>query len=568
MKPQKHLLKISRLAEMAGVSVPTVKHYVREGLLPRPVKTSRNMAYYCKTCIDKIRLVKKLQKEKFLPLEVIKSLIDSGESWDEELALGKTLLKTDRFKSGTEPVLRSQVENLIGYALEKIDILEKKGLIHPLLKDGSKVYSPEDVDLISIMKSRDDMGVPVDTSLATLCIYRDAITHAVREDLNFFVRNTMGDIPTRQAIRFITEVDETLDRFIIVYRQKMLKRFSEKTNKTINRLPEDLVARNTLPIAGAELPDLDTIREAAARIAPYAHRTPILTCRSLDAMVGARLSFKCENFQKVGAFKFRGAANAVFSLNPEEARRGVVTHSSGNHAQALALAAQMKGTQAHIVMPENAPAVKVAAVRGYGAEVILCQPTLEAREAGVWEIIRRTGATLIHPYDDVRVIAGQATCALEFIEQVPDLDVLIAPVGGGGLLSGTALSTCFTSPKTRVFGAEPELANDAKRSFQTGTLIPAGPPLTIADGLLTSLGKITFPAILEHVHDIITVREKNIVAAMRNIWERMKIVVEPSGAVPFGAAMEHANLFKNKHVGIILSGGNVDLTSLPWKKNC
>lgn len=289
-----------------------------------------------------------------------------------------------------------------------------------------------------------------------------------------------------------------------------------------------------------------------------------MTSRSLNRMTGARLAFKCENFQKVGAFKFRGAANAVLSLPLEKKEKGVVTHSSGNHAQALALAARLEGLKAFIVMPENAPEVKIAAVREYGAEVILCEPTLEAREAGVRGVIQQTGSELIHPYDDVRIITGQATCALEFHQQVPDMDVIMAPVGGGGLLSGTALATRFISPKTRVMAAEPELADDACRSFKNKKLIPAGPPRTIADGLLTSLGEITFPAILEHVNDIVTVSEANIMAAMRNIWERMKIVVEPSGAVPLGAVMEHPKKFKGLHVGIILSGGNVDLTALPW----
>ena len=310
------------------------------------------------------------------------------------------------------------------------------------------------------------------------------------------------------------------------------------------------------------LPDLDAIRNAAAKIAPFALRTPVMTCTSLDRMTGARLSFKCENFQKVGAFKFRGAVNAVLSLSPAAAERGVVTHSSGNHAQALALAARQQGLKAYIIMPENAPKVKIAAVRGYGAEVILCEPTLQARETGVQEVIRQTGAALIHPYDDMRIITGQATCALEFHQQVRDMDIIMAPVGGGGLLSGTALATRFVSPETRVIAAEPELADDACRSFHSRAFAPARPSQTIADGLLTSLGEITFPVILEHVNDIVTVSEQNIIAAMRSIWERMKIIVEPSGAVPLGAVMEHPDRFKGQHIGIILSGGNVDLQKM------
>jgi len=319
-----------------------------------------------------------------------------------------------------------------------------------------------------------------------------------------------------------------------------------------------------MPLENIDLPDLAAIQAAAARIAPFALRTPVMTSRSLNRMTGARLSFKCENFQKVGAFKFRGAANAVLALPLEKKEKGVVTHSSGNHAQALALAAQLEGLKAFIVMPENALNVKIAAVKEYGAEVILCEPTLEAREAGVRDVIQQSGAELIHPYDDMRIVTGQATCALEFHQQAPDMDIIMAPVGGGGLLSGTALATRFISPKTRVMAAEPELADDACRSFKKKKRVPAGPPRTIADGLLTSLGEITFPVILEHVNDIVTVSEANIIAAMRSIWERMKIVVEPSGAVPLGAVMEHPDKFKGQHVGIILSGGNVDLAALPW----
>jgi len=255
MNPKKGLLKISRLAEKAGVTVPTVKHYLREGLLPRPVKTSRNMAYYSETCVDRIRSVKKIQKEKFLPLDVIKRLIDSGEPFEEELALGKAILKTDRVVTGKAPVPRYRIEKTTGCPLNKIDLLEEKSLIHPQASGDSKVYHPEDVELIHIMKIREDMGVPTDTSLSTLSIYRDAMTHAVAEDINFFVRNIMGDTPTRQAIRFLTEADETLDRFIISYRQKMLRQFGEKTIRSLNRLPQNLAVLNILPVAGSELPD-------------------------------------------------------------------------------------------------------------------------------------------------------------------------------------------------------------------------------------------------------------------------------------------------------------------------
>lgn len=420
---EKNLLKISHLARRAGVSIPTVKHYVRKGLLSQPVKTSRNMAYYREADIDRIRLIKRLQREQYLPLDVIKqrlgtsTAMNGGSKSDDDV-------KAARVKTGTAS--------------------------HPAA--------------LSIIQSRP--------------------------------------------------------------------------------------------------PDLKDIRRAATRIGPLAHRTPVMTCESLDRMTGAGLFFKCENFQKVGAFKFRGAVNAVLSLTPEQKKRGVVTHSSGNHAQALALAARMQDMQAYIVMPGNAPDVKIAAVRDYGAEVILCRPTLDAREAGVRDVIQNTGAELIHPYDDGRVIAGQATCAMEFFEQAPGLDIVMAPVGGGGLLSGTALAARFFSPQTRVMAAEPELADDACRSFREKKLLPAGPARTIADGLLTSLGDITFRVVLKHVDEILTVKEENIVAAMRFIWERMKIVVEPSGAVPLGAVLEHPELFTGQKVGIILSGGNVDLQKM------
>jgi threonine dehydratase len=313
------------------------------------------------------------------------------------------------------------------------------------------------------------------------------------------------------------------------------------------------------------MPDIDSIYEAAVRIRPYAHRTPVLTCRSLDEMTGARLYFKCENFQKAGAFKFRGAANAVFSLTDAEARRGVATHSSGNHAQALALAARIRGIPARIVMPENSSRVKVQAVKGYGGEITFCRPTQEAREETLAEVVAETGAVFVHPYDNPLVIAGQGTCALELLEEAGDLDILMAPVGGGGLLSGTALTARAVSPGTRVIAAEPKGADDASRSFKRGSRIPVVNPDTVADGLRTSLGEITFPIIMEHVSDIVTVSEEGIILAMRRIWERMKIVVEPSAAVPLAAVLEGALEARGKRVGIILSGGNIDLDSLPWR---
>ncbi len=309
---------------------------------------------------------------------------------------------------------------------------------------------------------------------------------------------------------------------------------------------------------------LEDLEAAAERIKPYAHRTPVLTCGQINAITGAQLYFKCENFQKVGAFKFRGATNAVFSLTDEEAKKGVATHSSGNHAQALALAARTRGIEAFIVMPENAPQVKVAGVRGYGGEVIFCEPTLKAREQMLDQTVERTGAAVVHPYNDLRVIAGQATAAMELIDQVPDLEIIMAPVGGGGLLSGTALATRYLQPGAKVIAAEPAGADDAYRSFKAGKLIPSENPHTIADGLLTSLGAITFPLIKEHVDDVLTVTETNVVRAMKLTFERMKIVVEPSGAVPLAAVLERPELFAGKRVGMIVSGGNVDLGRLPW----
>ncbi|MGB8658231.1 MAG: pyridoxal-phosphate dependent enzyme [Candidatus Zixiibacteriota bacterium] len=312
------------------------------------------------------------------------------------------------------------------------------------------------------------------------------------------------------------------------------------------------------------IPDIETIRKAARRIQPFVKRTPVLTCKSLDQMIGAELYFKCENFQKVGAFKFRGATIAVLSLSDEEANRGVATHSSGNHAQALALAAKNRGITAHIVMPENSSKVKIEAVKGYDGHIVFCEPTLKAREDALTKVVEETGAHFIHPYNDYRVIAGQATCALELLEEIRDLEVVMAPVGGGGLLSGTALTVSYLSPQTQVIAAEPEGADDAYRSFYQGRLIPVANPKTIADGLRTSLGDKTFPIIQRHVRQIVTVSEDAIVSAMRLVWERMKIVIEPSAAVPLGALLENKIDAKGKRVGIIISGGNVDLNKLPF----
>jgi threonine dehydratase len=311
-------------------------------------------------------------------------------------------------------------------------------------------------------------------------------------------------------------------------------------------------------------PDLAAIREAAARIAPHAHRTPVLTCQTFDERFGAHLFFKCENLQRVGAFKFRGAVNAVFSLADAEAARGVATHSSGNHAQALALAARLRGIPAHIVMPDNSPAVKVEAVRGYGGRIVFCEPTQAAREKSLAGVVAETGACFVHPYDNPRVIAGQATCALELLEQAGPLDAILVPIGGGGLASGTALACGFTSPSTSVYAVEPKGADDAFRSVRDGRIHPSTDPRTIADGLRTSLGTLTFPIVKALLREIITVEEESIVAAMRLVWERMKLVIEPSAAVPLAALLEDPSFVKGKRVGIILSGGNVDLSSLPW----
>jgi threonine dehydratase len=312
-------------------------------------------------------------------------------------------------------------------------------------------------------------------------------------------------------------------------------------------------------------PTLEDIQQAAARIARSIHQTPVLTCESLNQTVQASVFFKCENFQKVGAFKFRGATNAVLSLPTTEAKQGVATHSSGNHAQALALAARQQNRKAYIVMPKNAPNVKISAVQGYGAEILFCEPTLQAREETLAAVVEKTGAVFVHPYNDERVIAGQGTAALELLAQCDPLDQVLVPVGGGGLLSGTAIVVSQSSPSTQVIAVEPEMANDAFLSFKQGKRIPADNPQTIADGLRTSLGDKTFPIIQRYVHDIVTVSEAAIIQAMFLIWERMKIIIEPSSAVPFAALLEKKIECAHQKIGIILSGGNVDLRSLPWK---
>jgi len=312
----------------------------------------------------------------------------------------------------------------------------------------------------------------------------------------------------------------------------------------------------------SRVPTLQDIRAAAARIAPFVHRTPILSCAALDQITRAQLLFKCENFQKTGSFKIRGATNAVLSLDEHTAAHGVATHSSGNHGAALAQAAHNRNIPAHVIMPNTAPQVKKDAVAGYGADITFCEPTIEARERTLSEIVERTGATFIPPYNDYRIIAGQATAALELLEDCPGLDIIIAPVGGGGLVSGTALATHYLSPGTLTVGAEPSAADDAFRSLRQKILIPSENPATIADGLLTSLGDKTFPILLDHVAEILTCSEENIATAMHTIWQRMKIVIEPSAAVPLAALLENPRKFSGKRIGIILSGGNIDLKPL------
>ena len=313
------------------------------------------------------------------------------------------------------------------------------------------------------------------------------------------------------------------------------------------------------------LPDLAAIRAAHSRIAPYVHRTPVLSCSALDEVVGAQLYFKCENFQKVGAFKARGACNAVFSLAGAVAARGVVTHSSGNHGAALAYAAQRRGIPSYVVMPENAAKVKQANVAHFGATIRFCAPTQAAREQACADVERETGATLIHPYDDVRVIAGQGTAALELLETVPDLEMLMAPIGGGGLLSGTAIAAAAIAPGITIYGAEPAGADDAARGFASGKVEPLPHPATIADGLRATLSERTLHAIRLHVAAVGTASEEGIANAMRMTWERMKIIIEPSSAVPLACMLEGTLPVAGKRVGIIISGGNVDLDSLPWQ---
>ncbi len=312
------------------------------------------------------------------------------------------------------------------------------------------------------------------------------------------------------------------------------------------------------------IPNINDIQKAAEIIKPYIHKTPILSSKAINKITGGEIYFKCENFQKVGAFKIRGAVNAVFSLNEKEIKRGVATHSSGNHAAALALAASYRGAKAYIVMPETAPEIKIKAVSGYGAEITFCKPTLKAREDTLKKVVEKTGAIFIHPYNDYRIICGQGTAAIELLNETGKLDLVIVPIGGGGLASGTGISVKSMFSETEVIGAEPTMADDAYRSFRGGKIYPSVNSQTIADGLLTSLGDKTYPIIKEFFNDIVLVDENMIIEAMRLIWERMKIIIEPSSAVPLGVILSGKIDVKGKKIGIILSGGNVDMEKLPW----
>ncbi|WP_183507733.1 beta-hydroxyaspartate dehydratase BhcB [Methylobacterium brachythecii] len=312
------------------------------------------------------------------------------------------------------------------------------------------------------------------------------------------------------------------------------------------------------------IPTLEDMLEARRRIAPYVHRTPVLTSRILNELTGAQLFFKCENLQKAGAFKARGASNAVFGLLDEQAVRGVATHSSGNHGSCLSYAAGRRGVPCTVVMPRTAPQAKKDAVRGYGGRVVECEPSLSSREAVFAEVVAETGAEFVHPYNDPRVIAGQATCSAELIEQVDELDAVVAPIGGGGMVSGTCLTLSNLAPKVRIYAAEPEQADDVYRSFKAGHIIADDAPNTVADGLKVPLKDLTWHFVRNHVTDIQTASEQEIVDAMKLIWKRLKIVMEPSSAVPFAAILKNPTTFAGRRVGVIITGGNVDLDNLPW----
>jgi len=312
------------------------------------------------------------------------------------------------------------------------------------------------------------------------------------------------------------------------------------------------------------IPTYADVEAAAARIAAHTHVTPVLTSSWFNALTGADLHWKCENFQKAGAFKARGASNAVFGLSDEQAARGVATHSSGNHGLCLSYAAGRRGIPCTVVMPRTAPQAKKDAVRGYGGRVVECEPSTTSREAVFAQVVAETGAEFVHPYNDPRVIAGQATCSRELLAQVPGLDAVIAPIGGGGMISGTCLTVSSTAPGVKIYAGEPEMADDAARSFRAGHIIADDAPETVADGLKVPLKDLTWHFVQRHVTDILTVSEDEIVEAMKLVWKRMKIIIEPSCAVPVAAVLKNPSVFRGLKVGIIITGGNVDLDKLPW----
>jgi threonine dehydratase len=313
-----------------------------------------------------------------------------------------------------------------------------------------------------------------------------------------------------------------------------------------------------------QIPTFDDVLSAHERIKPYIHKTPVLTSRYLNELTGAELFFKCENFQKAGVFKVRGACNAVFGLSEEKAALGVATHSSGNHALSLSYAAGRRGIPVTVVMPHTAPQAKKDAVRGYGGKIIECEPSTSSREAVFADVMAASGADFVHPYNDPRVIAGQATCSLELLDQVPDLDMVIAPIGGGGMVSGTCLTLSNLAPKVTIYAAEPLNADDAARSLKAGYIIADDAPNTVADGLKVPLKELTWHFVSHFVSDIFTATEEEIIDAMKLTWKRMKIVIEPSCAVPLAAILKNPEIFRGKRVGVIITGGNVDLDTLPW----
>ena len=314
------------------------------------------------------------------------------------------------------------------------------------------------------------------------------------------------------------------------------------------------------------IPVFDDVIAAHDRIRPYIHRTPVLTSSFLNELTGAELFFKCENFQKAGAFKVRGASNAVFGLSEDMLEKGVATHSSGNHALSLSYAAGRRGIPCTVVMPRTAPQAKKDAVRGYGGRIVECEPSTTSREAVFAEVVAETGAEFVHPYNDPRVIAGQATCSREFMEQVEGLEALVAPIGGGGMISGTCLTVSSTAPGVKIYAAEPGQADDAARSFKAGHIIADDAPVTVADGLKVPLKDLTWHFVKTHVSDVLTASEEEIIEAMKLTWKRMKIVIEPSCAVPLAVILKNRAVFEGKRVGVIITGGNVDLDTLPWFK--